>query len=176
MPFDSATPLKVEEVNEKRWRLLADLRYHGKVDHFVVPAGTTTDFASVPRMFTWLVPTSGKYTKAAVLHDYLCETGLVPRNDADGVFRRVLRESDVPTVRRYVIWGAVRLAATFRGAKVGDVIGIVLLALAVVPLAAPIAIAVLGVLVVLSLVEIVVWLVMRTCGAAPPGPFHWWWT
>ncbi|GMV86563.1 MAG: hypothetical protein AMXMBFR80_24180 [Dehalococcoidia bacterium] len=176
MPLDSSAPLKVEEVNEKPWRLLADLRYQGKVDDFVVPAGTTTDFASVPRMFTWLVPTSGKYTKAAVLHDYLCETGLVPRNDADGVFRRALRESGVPTVRRYVIWGAVRLAAGFRGAKVGDVIGIVLLALVVVPLAAPIAIAVLGVLAVLSLVEILVWLVLRAFGAAVPGPFHWWWT
>ncbi len=176
MPFDPATPLQVEEVNEKRWRLLADLRYHGKFEDFVVPAGTLTDFASVPRLFTWLVPTSGKYTKAAVLHDYLCETELIPRNDADGVFRRALGEAEVPTVRRYVIWGAVRLASLLRGAKAGDIAGIVLLALLVVPLAAPIAIAVMCVLLGLSLVEIVVWLALRVFGKTPPGPLRWWWT
>jgi hypothetical protein len=176
MPFDSGTPLQVEEVDERWWRVLADLKYHGKSQDFVVPAGTKTDFASVPRLFTWLVPTSGKYTKAAVLHDYLCQTGAIPRNDADGVFRRALREVGVPNVRRYVMWGAVRLAAGLKGAKVGDVIGIVLLALLVLPVVVPIAVAMLLVLLALSIVEIVVWLVLRAFGQSPPGPLQFWWT
>jgi len=33
----------------------------------------STDLASVPRSLTWLFPRYGKYTKAAVLHDFLCQ-------------------------------------------------------------------------------------------------------
>jgi hypothetical protein len=37
----------------------------------VVPKGFETDFASVPRVFWTIIPPDGKYTKAAVVHDYL---------------------------------------------------------------------------------------------------------
>jgi Protein of unknown function (DUF1353) len=176
MPFDASTPLQVQEIDERWWHVLADLKYHGKLQDFVVPAGTRTDFASVPRLFTWLVPSAGKYTKAAVLHDYLCDTGVVPRNDADGVFRRAMRELGVPTVRRYLMWGAVRLAGRLEGAKLGDVVGIVLLALLVLPVAVPIALAVLVVLLALSAVEVMVWAVLKAIGKSPPGPMRFWWT
>jgi len=96
-----------------RWRLVEPLRYSGNHETFVVPAGFTTDFASVPKALTWLVPRYGRYTKAAILHDYLwglCREGRFDWTDADGLLRRAMRELDVPFLRRWMMWGAVRLA------------------------------------------------------------------
>jgi hypothetical protein len=177
MPFDPATPLRVEQISPKTWRLLDPLSYTGKVDVFQVPGGFVTDFASVPRLVTWLVPTSGEYSRAAVLHDFLCEVPGFPRNDADGIFRRALGELGVPTVRRYVMWGAVRVASLLRGARVVDVLGILLLALVVLPLAIPGAFYVLVVLSVLFLVEVATWGTLRLLGKKPSsGPVRFWWT
>src|SRR4029079_13137851 len=78
-----------------------------------VPDGFRTDFASVPRVFVWLIPKYGRYTKAAILHDYLCDEANADRfdrDDADGLFRRAMRELGVSFLRRWVMWGAVSLA------------------------------------------------------------------
>lgn len=40
-----------------------------------VPAGFVTDFASIPRAFWVVLPPTGKYGKAAVVHDYLYVMG-----------------------------------------------------------------------------------------------------
>jgi hypothetical protein len=52
--------------------------FRGQIGRLLVPASEgepfVTDLASVPRSLTWLVPRYGMYTKAAVLHDYLCQT------------------------------------------------------------------------------------------------------
>lgn len=37
----------------------------------------------------------GVYTRSAILHDYLLQTGVVPVRDADGLFRRSMRELGV---------------------------------------------------------------------------------
>jgi hypothetical protein len=85
----------------------------------------STDLASVPRSLTWLFPRYGKYTKAAVLHDFLCQNfrnapsissatpSLLPltdRSDADEVFLVVMKELGVPRLRRWLMWGAVSWA------------------------------------------------------------------
>jgi hypothetical protein len=105
----------VEEVDENAWRLLRPVIYSGRDQTFEVPVGFVTDFASVPAAFTWLVPRYGVYTKAAVLHDFLCDGGLVSRADADGIFRRSMRELGVSLLRRWVMWAAVRLHSRLRG-------------------------------------------------------------
>lgn len=96
-----------------RWRLEEPLTYHGRREEFVVPSGFTTDFASVPQALTWLVPRYGRYTKAAILHDFLwreCAAGRFGWADADGLLRRAMRELEVPFLRRWLMWAAVRLA------------------------------------------------------------------
>jgi hypothetical protein len=62
----------------------------------------------------WLIPKYGSYTKAAILHDYLWRTGVVSRADANGIFRRALRELEVSAVRRWMMWGAVGLASAIK--------------------------------------------------------------
>ncbi len=69
--FDEPTVVDVEQVNDVEWRLLTKIGYTGKTQRFEVPVGSNTDFASVPRMFVWLLPRYGRYTKAAILHDHL---------------------------------------------------------------------------------------------------------
>src|SRR4051794_33564779 len=92
MPFEG--PVVVREVDRgdgSRWQLLEPLTYQGRDEPFVVPAGFETDFASVPRALTWLLPRYGRYTKAAILHDHLCHRcreGTFGWVDADGVFGR----------------------------------------------------------------------------------------
>ncbi|AEH08021.1 MULTISPECIES: DUF1353 domain-containing protein [Protofrankia] len=112
MPFLSDR-IAVEEIDDIRWRLLEPVSYEGKEQVFTVPTGFTTDFASVPRFLTWLVPTYGRYTKAAILHDWLwklTDAGDFDHADADGIFRWAMRELDVAFLRRWLMWAAVRLA------------------------------------------------------------------
>jgi hypothetical protein len=108
------TELVAQQVGDFDWRLVEPLKYEGNRDLFEVPKDATTDFASVPAPFQWLIPRSGRYTKAAVLHDYLWRHGKqlnVSRSDADGLFRRAMADLDVPFLRRWVMWGAVRVAS-----------------------------------------------------------------
>jgi hypothetical protein len=97
------------------WELIEPLAYRGRRQRFVVPAGFRTDLTTVPRVVVWLVPRWGLYTRAAVLHDWLCTVGIrtraVTARDADGIFRRVLRESGVPVLRRWLMWCGVRWGA-----------------------------------------------------------------
>src|SRR5438132_13977341 len=109
MAFESE--LVVQQLGDFDWRVIEPLRYQGNADAFVVPPGSETDFASIPDIFQWLLPRSGRYTKPAVLHDYLCRHGDevgCPVEDADGLFRRSMAEMDVPFLRRWVMWAAVR--------------------------------------------------------------------
>jgi len=114
VPFEPGT-LVVRRVDATTWALVDDLVYHGRWQRFVVPAGFRTDFASVPRPVTWLVPRFGAYTLAAILHDWLCtdgiRSGVVTSRQADGIFRRVMRESGVPVLRRWMMWAGVRWGA-----------------------------------------------------------------
>lgn len=68
------TPLQVEAVDANTWRLLTDLEWLGsKGDIFSVEAGSMTDFATVPWWTQSLIPRTGTWTKAAVVHDKMCE-------------------------------------------------------------------------------------------------------
>lgn len=120
MPFKG--DVVVRRINPTTWRLVEPLPYKGKWEVFTVPAGFKTDFASVPRILTWLVPTYGRYTKSAILHDYLWRRRVVSRSDADAIFRRTMRELRVPFVRRWMMWAAVRAGSGLQGATLLEVI------------------------------------------------------
>ena len=71
MSFTPDSEVRVKELEHSDWELLRILEYKGNRDRFEVPEGLETDFASVPRVFVWFLPRYGRYTKAAILHDYL---------------------------------------------------------------------------------------------------------
>lgn len=145
MPFVGGDVAVRQRTNET-WELLESVVYQGRKDTFTIKRGFETDFASVPRAFTWLVPRYGPYTRAAVLHDYLCieaHAGRFSRPDADGIFRRAMRELGVSFLRRWLMWVAVRFGGGWRAFWQGGfvkglgvlLLGLVALAFFVVPVA-----------------------------------------
>lgn len=104
----------------KRWTLVKPLCYVGMHELITVPAGFETDLASTPRLFWAFLPPFGLYAKAAVVHDYLYNkqplvygqnitiTQRISRKDADGLFRRIMRESGVGIIKRYLMYWSVR--------------------------------------------------------------------
>ncbi|CAN5804488.1 hypothetical protein BH23ACT2_BH23ACT2_10870 [soil metagenome] len=89
---------------------------------FVVPADAETfrsDLASVPSLFTWLVPRTGIHLPAALLHDGLMAKPGRPRSyrgpqvdraEADRIFRDAMATLGTSWARRWLIWTAVTLA------------------------------------------------------------------
>jgi hypothetical protein len=164
--FPRSSKVDVRQVDDQDWEILRALVYHATIEDFKVPVGEHTDFASVPRVFVWFIPRYGRYTKAAILHDYLCSVcvpaGRVSRIEADGIFRQAMRELGVPFLRRWIMWAAVRLGALTNQAgrkkwwtQAWRVVLIAAVALPVVtPAAAVIAISFL----VFYLIEFVVWI------------------
>jgi hypothetical protein len=172
--FDDPTVVDVEQVDDKEWLLLTAIGYTGKAQRFVVPkesptGKSRTDFASVPRMFVWLLPRYGRYTKAAILHDYLWRTavkaGELSLRDADGIFRRAMRELGVPFLRRWIMWAAVRLGALKKGGFTADwwreFPRVLLVAIVVVPVVLPPALVVLIALIAFKILEGIVWIPLK---------------
>lgn len=105
--------------HQGRWFcLLADLTY---VDddgrRYTAPAGTMTDFASIPRPLWSLVPTYGKHTKAAVIHDHLCTERRWHSRKVHDLFGRMLKTCGCSWLVRTGMHRMVRLfGPRFEGA------------------------------------------------------------
>jgi hypothetical protein len=164
---------EVEELTDKQWTVLAPLEYAGQEDRYTVPVGQTTDFASVPRIFAWFVPSYGRYTKAAILHDYLWRElavdGKIEWIDADGLLRRAMRELGVPFLQRWVMWAAVRWAALFKPRGLAgawrETPRMLLVTLLALPIVLPPAALIVAALLVYHAIEWIAWVPLRI-GAA----------
>ncbi len=87
----------------------------------------TSDLTSVPMLFTWLVPRTGRHLPPALLHDglvhardepptYLAGNGdVLDRVEADRVFRAAMRDTDTGLVRSWLVWSAVTLGTIRAG-------------------------------------------------------------
>lgn len=93
---------------------------HG-TKRFTVQRDYITDFASVWRTTSWLVPRTGAYSPGAVAHDFLITdvlpTGGLTSRQVDEAFREIMRSLGVPFARRWLMWAAVRWAALFNRAR-----------------------------------------------------------
>ena len=101
------------------WTLHEAFSYDSSLGTITVPAGFTTDFASVPRLFWNVLPPFGRYGKAAIVHDYLYRTrGLVSKPVADALFLEAMKALGVGTLTRYTMFLAVRLfgGSSYEGA------------------------------------------------------------
>ena len=106
------SPLLLEYLDGRRWRLLAGFSYATdiggeKVIH--VPEGFETDFASIPRGLWNLFPPTGSYGKAAVIHDFLYRMWGGSREEADRIFLEGMEVLGVNWFTRRAIYCAVRL-------------------------------------------------------------------
>jgi hypothetical protein len=102
-----------------RWLLCEPLEVEDGFRRFAVPAGFTFDFASVPRITRFWIQTTDLGTVGPCAHDWLySHGGRVPgvdgaplhysREDADRLFRDLMKASSVPWWRWWPAWRAVR--------------------------------------------------------------------
>jgi hypothetical protein len=181
--FSPGAKVVVEEVDDQNWKVREPFSYTGARETFTVPAGMDTDFASVPRVFVWFLPRYGRYTLAAILHDYLwrqrASTGAMEYVDADGTFRRAMRELNVPFLKRWIMWAGVRWAALLKpGGRRGwwrEAWRVLLVTIVARPIVLPPAVVVAAALAVFYLLEAGLWAplkladtVKRTLGRPTP--------
>lgn len=71
MPAGFLTPLRLEKVGPQRWSVLTDLVFHSAELRatYVVPAGFSTDLASIPGFAQWAISKVGRHDEPATLHD-----------------------------------------------------------------------------------------------------------
>lgn len=129
--FDVATggPLQLQlEQEGDAFRVLRQIGYRDPDydDVFVVPADPgsfTTDLASIPSFFAWLVPGMGSHLPAVLLHDGLVvrsdehATHLGPpvdREEADRLLRDAMGSLGTPRLRRWLMWSAVSIATAWQ--------------------------------------------------------------
>jgi Protein of unknown function (DUF1353) len=74
-----------------------------------VPIGFVTDFASIPRLFWSLLPSDGRYTYPAIVHDFLYWTQTKPKNEADMILKFGMEDFGVGTAKSFAIYNAVHL-------------------------------------------------------------------
>lgn len=106
------TKLRIEDAEDgKNWVLIDDLIFvvSPMVDH-IVPAGFHTDLASVPRVIRSIVPKTGKYNRAAVLHDYFYRNGEpgITKKYADKLFLKAMLDCGVKRYKAKSIYNGVK--------------------------------------------------------------------
>lgn len=146
VPPDPDTPatyglVRVISSGHERFRLVERLGYSRRCRDdssdvlIVVPYHLpewSTDFASIPWVFAWLVPRSGNHLPAAIIHDGLLDRDFayvidgqlvrpqefsgnplasdITRDEADDVLKEAMGDLGTGVVRRWLIWTAVTLA------------------------------------------------------------------
>ena len=115
--------------NWRIWRLEQDFIYEvgdkGSGKKIVVPKGFVTDGASIPQIFWVFLPTWGSYSRAAVVHDYLCilwNSGtphvLTPvRKDVDAILYEAMMVSEVNIIIAYFIWLGARVGSLVKALR-----------------------------------------------------------
>lgn len=118
------TPLELEFIDGTKWRVTAAFEYRLGVpdsEELVhVPVGFITDFASVPRGLWNLLPPTGPYGKAAVIHDWLYQNQVIltracggirwaDRAEADHILLEGMEVLGVGRWTRYTIYAGVRV-------------------------------------------------------------------
>lgn len=105
---DITAPLIVEVLNSERgclglFRLHEDFpAVTDTMGPITVPAGYTTDFASVPFFARFIIPQAGHSARAAVLHDWLLHLD-TPHSKSWRVFNEALKAGGTGPVRRVLM-------------------------------------------------------------------------
>lgn len=93
---------------------LAVVEIDDRILKIKIPAGFETDLASVPRILWSWIPPTGKYLRAAVVHDYLYCVQTVSKAEADAIFKAMSRFFGVGWMRAQLMYIAVRIGGRYR--------------------------------------------------------------
>jgi hypothetical protein len=101
--------------DNKFWIVVEPINYSvGQTsDVIVVPKGFVTDFASIPQAL-WSLGLSphGKYSRAAVIHDYLYWSQSCTRKQADRLLLIAMKESNVGGFDEFAVYRGVDLGGS----------------------------------------------------------------
>ena len=86
---------------------IVQFRLDGTPIIYTVPAGTPTDFASVPRIVPSLFAQAIDAIEPAIVHDHMCQVRPFTSQVAAAVFLAAMEVSGVPWLRRRVMYRAV---------------------------------------------------------------------
>ena len=107
-----AAPLVEGFGDGDNWMLQRDLVYHIGVNTpytITVPKGFVTDFGSIPKIFRPVLGSTGQYSQAAVVHDYLYWVQSCTRKQSDNLLAIAMRESGVSAIKHWAIYTGVRV-------------------------------------------------------------------
>lgn len=105
-------PIVKPFADNRDWMLVENLEYTiGDTGIKIkIPKGFVTDFASIPKWY-WHYGLSphGRYSKAAIVHDYLYWVQCCTKKQADNILLIAMKESGVPAFDRIKIHRGVQL-------------------------------------------------------------------
>ena len=126
-------PVRLRQVTEKSFVLESDIHYGGTTgledkgfdkatmdDIRRLPAGISTDLASVPGPMRWFLGTYGAHTPAVLIHDRLIPTpqelqDTMTDQYADRYLRFMAKDVGMRWLRRWVMWAGVALRTRWAG-------------------------------------------------------------
>lgn len=74
----------------KTWELVQAFKQGTSKGVITVPKGFKTDLATTPRFLWIMLPPFGRYSQAAVVHDYLYHSDFFNKIDADKMFYELM--------------------------------------------------------------------------------------
>ncbi|EAA7874378.1 DUF1353 domain-containing protein [Salmonella enterica subsp. enterica serovar Weltevreden] len=105
------TPAILEMLDHFLWRVYEPFEFYLSddiSDIISVPAGFITDFATIPRIFWTFMPPDGKYSKTAIIHNWIYDNALRTKKEADLILLDRMTVLGVPKWKRIVMHLAVR--------------------------------------------------------------------
>lgn len=104
----------------EQWELAGDLVYESDLlDKAKLPItvtvkkGFVTDLSSIPRVFRLLIVKNGRHRLPSIVHDNLCQRRKTfDRALADRIFLEAMKYCEVPRLRRWTMFVAVRVNTT----------------------------------------------------------------
>lgn len=110
----------IRQIDKQLWEVVEPVEAVTSFGKVIVGVGVKTDGASVPRALWSLFPPMSDYTNAAVVHDHMYKTHLVPRENglavgktdrhiADLIFLELMEHLGTERWRRRAMFRAVRM-------------------------------------------------------------------
>ncbi|HDY68911.1 MAG TPA: DUF1353 domain-containing protein [Candidatus Scalindua sp.] len=106
-------PFKGKLVGDGLFKLLAPFEYRNPPVLIKVPTDFITDGASIPSFAYSLIGGrwTGKYVRAAIVHDYGYFFQTMTRKEVDDIFLEGMEILGVPLLNRWIMYKCVRMVA-----------------------------------------------------------------
>ena len=117
MKSEFLTELVIIDVGNGYFLLNEPLIYNSKKlnQQIIVPSGFLTDLASIPRLLWSIFPPFGKYSRAAVVHDYILSKKHdynLTKKEYDDIFLEAMKAYNVNVFTRNIFYYSLRLFGT----------------------------------------------------------------